>query len=447
MADSSCGDSRIRGEAAPSVDDMVCAAREAAHAAPPVAAAPYAVFGERLRVGLRERWPDILKASASDVDRARALGHPSALLERVELRDSHLDQLTALVDEVLAALPRLTEPRADDPGEVDGMSVRRVPRPLGVILFVYEARPTVTIEGALMAVATGNAVLLRGGKEIGAVNEEFRALLHDCLAAAGLPTGMVHVLDDADRSQLRALLKRRDAADLLIPRGSPSLIDYCQQASKIPVLASGGGVNHLYVHSSADLEQAAAIALDSKLSEPTACNTLEMVLVDSAAAAEFVSALVRQGERQGVDCTLRLPETLAVKSADHVTVEPLAEHDLGREFPDRSIAVSAVDCLDGAVAHIRAYGTGHTEAVAADDPEIVDQFCRAVDAAAIVVNGSTRLHDGPTMRLGPEISISTNRLHARGPVGLPALFTYSWIVDGRGRLRDVSDPRLAAGDS
>jgi glutamate-5-semialdehyde dehydrogenase len=305
-------------------------------------------------------------------------------------------------------------------------------RPLGVVLFVYEARPTVSVEGALLSVATGNAVLLRGGREISQTNRVLGVLISAPLRTAGLPAGLVRILDDPDRAFLRALLRRRGGVDLVVPRGGPSLISYCQSASAAPVLASGGGVNHLYVHHSADLELAADIALDSKLAQPTACNNAEMVIVDSSVAAKFVTALTR---RRGVEFTIKVPDSMAAPGTEWVHVEPLAEHDLGREFLDRTLAVWPVPGLEEALAHVREYGSGHTEGVVATDTAVTEAFTLGVDAAAVVVNGSLRLHDGPTMGLGPEISISTGKLHARGPVTTTALRTYTWLIDGRGAVR------------
>jgi glutamate-5-semialdehyde dehydrogenase len=408
-----------------------CAARQAA---PPVGDPAYQGFCRRLGDELQAKWPLIEKAGAADVQRAARDKLPSAITGRLRLGGPQRDHLAALTSVVEERLPEITvgTPAAPAAG---AMTVRRIPKPLGVVFMVYEARPTVTVEGALLSVATGNAVILRGGKEIAAANAAFAGIISASLAAAGLPPGMVQILSDADRAQLRALLKRHDAIDVLIPRGSPSLIDYCRTASTIPVIASGGGVNHLYVHASADPAAVAGIALDSKLAEPTACNSLEMLLVDRHAAAGVVAALVGLGERRGFRFTLRVPPELVAPAGPCVTVEPLGEHDDGREFLDRSLAVRAVSGMAEAVSHIRQHGSGHTEGIAAADARVVDEFCRRVDAAAIVVNGSLRLHDGPTMRLGPEISISTGRLHVRGPVGLGSLLTYTWVIDGNGTLR------------
>ncbi|ANZ39056.1 gamma-glutamyl-phosphate reductase [Lentzea guizhouensis] len=382
--------------------DVVTSAAQARVAAPPPGDPRYADYCSELAAGLTEDWTRVLAANAADCAESGLTGE---LLDRLTLAQRHLDVLLKLAEDVRAELPRVT-----------GRVGNRIAKPLGVLLMIYEARPTVTIEGALLPVAVGNAVILRGGKEMAATNAELGRIAAEAAARAGLPDGIVQVVTDHDRRVVRELLKRHDVIDALIPRGSPSLIDYCLSASTIPVIASGGGVNHLYVDASADVPLAVAIALDSKLPEPTACNTLEMVLAHEDIAAELVEAF--EAARDGWALKLDLDA-----------------HDYGREFLDRTIALHQVSSVDDAVAHIRRYGSGHTEGIVASDRAVVTRFLNTVDAAALVVNGSLRLHDGPTMALGPELSISTGRLHVRGPVGLSALLTYSWVIEGEGALR------------
>ncbi|WP_197288706.1 glutamate-5-semialdehyde dehydrogenase [Nocardia sp. NRRL S-836] len=377
-------------------------AGQARAAAPPPGDPRYADYCSELAIGLAKDWSRVLDANAADVADS---GLEGELLDRLTLAQRHLDVLLKLADDVRGELPRVTA-RAGN----------RIAKPLGVVLMIYEARPTVTIEGALLPVAVGNAVILRGGKEMAQTNAELGRIAAEAAARAGLPDGMVQVVTDHDRRVVRELLKRHDVIDALIPRGSPSLIDYCLSASTIPVIASGGGVNHLYVDASADVALAVAIALDSKLPEPTACNTLEMVLAHEDIAPALIEAL--EAARDGWALKLDLDA-----------------HDHGREFLDRTIALHRVSSVDDAVAHIRRYGSGHTEGIVASDRAVVTRFLNTVDAAALVVNGSLRLHDGPTMALGPELSISTGRLHVRGPVGLSALLTYSWVIEGEGALR------------
>ncbi|BCJ67435.1 glutamate-5-semialdehyde dehydrogenase [Polymorphospora rubra] len=418
------------------IEDVLARAAAARAAAPAPGDPRYDRYCAALADELTRDWDTVLAANATDVARAVAAGLGAELVGRLSLGKEHLDLLTGLAERTGRLLPEHVAPTREHRAHL-GMAVRRIPKPLGVALMIFEARPTVTVEGALLPVAVGNVVVLRGGAEIAATNRALATAVGRALAVAGLPAGMVQILDDTDRRLVRALLKRHDAVDVLIPRGSPSLIDYCLTSSTIPVIASGGGVNHLYVDRSADLELAAAIALDSKLGEPTACNTLELVLAHTEVAAELTAALLRAGADLPEPWLLRLDPRLAgVVAAAAGRVAELADTDDGREFLDRSIGVRPVAGLDEAVAHIRRYGSGHTEGVVAADRAVVDGFLAAVDAAALVVNGSLRLHDGPTMALGPELSISTGRLHVRGPVDLSALLTHSWVIDAEGALRD-----------
>jgi glutamate-5-semialdehyde dehydrogenase len=416
--------------------DLLAAAASARTEAPAPGSPSYRAYCDELAVRLGKRWDLVLDANSADVAGARERGLPQVMIDRLTVSDQHLSSLVALAGEVARALPTVTA--AGTPQPAGGAPViRQVRKPLGLVLMIYEARPTVTIEGALLPVAVGNAVILRGGAEIARTAVTFGQIAAEALQAAGLPAAMVQVLADPDRRVVRELLGRADVIDALIPRGSPSLIDYCQRTSTIPVIASGGGVNHLFVDRSADIWQAARLALDSKVAEPTACNTLEMVLVHADIASSLVAALIRLSDQSGRPARLRIDSSLLplLATAGPTIVEPLADHDDGREFLDATIGIRAVGGVEEAIAHIRRHGSGHTEGVAARDPAVIERFLSAVDAAALVVNASLRMHDGPTMRLGPELSISTGRLHVRGPVGLPALMTYSWVIEGDGDLR------------
>jgi glutamate-5-semialdehyde dehydrogenase len=404
-------------------DDLLLAANAARDQAPAPGDVRYDSYCTELARGLDSGWDAVLEANAQDLADARARGLSDTLLDRLRLTERHLAPLVKLAERVRTALPEVTRP-SEPVAAAEGMTIYRRPKPLGVLLMIYEARPTVTVEGALLPVAVGNAVLLRGGSEMAATNAKLGEIAAEAAATAGLPDSMVQVLIDNDRRLIRDLLKRHDAIDAVIPRGSPSLIDYCRTASHIPVIASGGGVNHLYVDASADVRSAARIALDSKVLEPTACNTMEMVLAHQDIAAELVDELL------ALEVRLRLDPALMRAGAT-----PLTEHDDGREFLEPSFGVRPVSGLEQAVRHIRRYGSRHTEGVIAQDSAVLQGFLDAVDAAALVVNGSLRLHDGPTMGLGPEISISTGRLHTRGPVNLAALLTHSWVIEGHGALR------------
>lgn len=416
------------------VEQLLGNARHAFETSPPVGDPAYVRYCQVLSSLLTQEWASVLQANAHDLKDAERRGLPSVLVERLRMGESQLRHLVALTGKVARELPAATAStqwvNVDEWG-----TLRRVPKPLGVVFMVYEARPTVTVEGALIPVVVGNAVLLRGGKEMAATDAALADIVHRALLEAGLPASMVTIVSDPDRSVLRELLKRHDAIDVLIPRGSPSLIEHCRSVSSIPVIASGGGVNHIYVHHSADLKLAAAIALDSKLAEPTACNTVELMLVDAQVADAFVEQLIKAGTAAEGPITLRLGAALKAHDRANVSVQALGEHDLGREFLDATLGVLPVSGLDEAVAHIRRYGSKHTEGIIGNEASVIDRFVALIDAAAVVINGSLRLHDGPTLELGSEISISTGRLHVRGSVTLTALLTYSWVVDAKGALR------------
>jgi glutamate-5-semialdehyde dehydrogenase len=425
------------------MDELVQRARQAFTDAPPLDDDRYAQLPSHVAAALIRAWPLLLEANGQDLERAVEKGLPAAIVERLRLGDRQLEQLLQLTDSVTDELPKVLAPGPSRPAAGWG-ALHALPKPLGVLLMVYEARPTVTVEAALLACSVGNAVILRGGTELTVTNSVMGRVLGDALSDAGLPRGLVQVLHDPDRKGLRALLQRSDAIDVLIPRGSPSLIDYCRRSSTIPVIASGGGVNHLYVDATAELTQAAMIALDSKLAEPTACNTLEFVLVAQAVYRPFLRALAETAEQQRTPLVVRVTDAqeasrLTASAGSAVTWHELQPRDLDREFADAHLGVVAVPDLDAAIAHIARHGTGHTEGILSADPDTVRRFCAAVDAAAVVVNGSLRLHDGPTLGLGPELSISTGRLHARGPVTLSRLLTYSWVIDAQGTLRTQAD--------
>lgn len=432
------------------IDHCLGTARAALSQAPAIGDPAYPAFARSLATVMTSRWSQIAVANSQDLRAGRDRGLPEQLLHRMRLTEAHRDGTAMLAERVVAELAELAELNDSAPTYrgVGGTLARRVPRPLGVLLMIYEARPTVTIDGALLPACVGNAILLRGGAEIARTNAALADVIAVALIMAGLPPGLVQVLPDLDRSALRELLRRDDAIDVLIPRGSPSLLDACRSLSRIPMIVGGGGVNHMYVHAAADLPLAVRLLLDSKLPEPEGCTALEMVLLDTAIADQFLDLLATRAADPGVrDLVLRLGadllDRLPAALTERLTVEPLTEADLGREFLSHTLAVASVDGPDAAITHVVKYGTGHTEAIVTQDELVADEFCRKVDAAAVIVNGSVRLHDGPTLGLGTEILISTGRLHTRGPVTAGALMTYGWRVDGHGAVRFGDDPTHA----
>ena len=414
------------------VDEVVVTARRALDAAPPLGAPEYLAFADAVAEGIGRRWAEVTEANEQDVEEGRARGLTGAFLDRIRLEERHLEYFGGLARSIARDLPELVRPGPVVRG-LGGLEARRIPKPLGVVFMIYEAKPTVTVEGALVAVCSGNAAILRGSTEIAATNALLGDVLADALAESELPDGMVQVLGDTDRNQFRELLRRDDAVDLVIPRGSPSLVDYCRTATRIPVIVGGEGVNHLYVHESADPELAVRLLLDSKLPEPAGCTALEMALVDEAAAGAFFTALAA---REPLDLRLRVPEELIADLPEELQhVEPLAEHDDGREYLDLVLGIRIVDGVEEAIDHIRRHGSAHTEGIVAEDAEAIERFCGRVDAAAVIVNGSLRLHDGPTIGLGAELAISTGRVHVRGPVTIDALVTHTWRIEGHGAVR------------
>jgi len=415
-------------------------ARAALSLAPVIGDPAYPAFARSLAAVMTSRWPQVAAANAQDLAAGRERGLPESWLHRMCLTEAHRDGTALLAERVVAELAELARHREPTYRGAGGTVARRVARPLGVLLMIYEARPTVTIDGAMLPACVGNAVLLRGGAEIARTNAALADVIAEALARAGLPPGLVQVLPDLDRTALRELLLRDDAIDVLIPRGSPSLLDACRSLSRIPMIVGGDGVNHMYVHAAADLPLAVRLLLDGKLPEPDGCTALEMVLLDSAIAGDFLELLAARAAdpgleslvlRVGADLLERLPAALT----ERLTVEPLTEADLGREFLSPTLAVASVAGPDAAITHVVRYGTGHTDAIVTQDEQVAEEFCRKVDSAAVIVNGSVRLHDGPTLGLGTEIVISTGRLHARGPVTAGALMTYGWRVDGHGAVR------------
>lgn len=427
------------------VEEILASSRAAVRTAPVPCARQYTDLCDAVEEHLDREWKAVLDANATDVAAMRDAAMTETLVDRIRLDDRRLDGLHRFVDSVRTTMAGLVADAAPV-REIGGMRVRRIRKPLGVVLMIYEARPTVTVEGALMAAAAGNAVILRGGREIAHTNRALATVLHSALRQANLNPDLVHVVHDTDRAVLRAMLKRHDAIDVLIPRGSPSLVEFCRSASSIPVIASGGGVNHLYVHRSGDPAFAAATVLDSKLPEPTACNTVETVLCDAEVFPGVLEAVRAAAVRHGEPCTLLVPASCVEQDAGPMTMRTLSEQDSGREFLDRTVALRPVTSLDAAVEFIHTHGSRHTEGICATDPTAVARFCERVDAAAVVVNGSLRLHDGPTMGLGPEASISTGRLHVRGPVDLAALTTFGWIIDAGGTLRGGLRPSPEVSD-
>jgi glutamate-5-semialdehyde dehydrogenase len=371
----------------------------------------------------------VLKANRRDVDRERAAGTSEALLDRLRLDDARIDGLILALQE-LASLP-------DPVGGVlrgqtlpNGLRMRQVHVPMGVVGAIYEARPNVTVDIAGLALKSGNAVMLRGGSAAAETNRALLHLIRDALRDAGLPADAVQSVDEYGRDGANALMGARGKVDVLIPRGGRSLIQSVVQNAKVPVIETGEGNVHIFLDESADVRAAVDILLNAKTQRPSVCNTVETLLIHpaSSAAPTVLAALSAAGVRLHAD------PRAAVLAGDTPTV-PATEDDWGTEYMNLDLAVAVVDSLDDALEHIRRWSTGHTEAILTNSLANAERFIAEVDSAAVIVNASTRFTDGGQLGLGAEVGISTQKMHARGPMGLRELTTTKWIVQGDGHVR------------
>ena len=371
---------------------------------------------------LESRAAEILQANKKDIEFAKSQGISAAIIDRLLLSES---RLKAIADDVrnVASLPDPVGQVIDGGVLASGLKIERQRVPLGVILTIYEARPNVTIDVASLCLKTGNAVILRGGKETKFTNAVLVEVVQNALEKAGLPKLAVQAITDPDRALLLELLKLDRYIDMVIPRGGAGLHQFCKENSTIPVIVGGIGVCHLFVEKTADQEKALDVIVNAKTQRPSTCNTLETLLVDRAIAAEFLPKLVAKMKEVGV--TLHCD---ALQKADGI--EPLDQDKLRQEWLSLDLSVVLVDGLDAAVAHIREYGSQHSESILTSDYKLARQFVTQVDAATVYINASTRFTDGAQFGLGAEVAVSTQKLHARGPMGLEALTTYKWVCEG-----------------
>ncbi|MBQ9348356.1 MAG: glutamate-5-semialdehyde dehydrogenase [Oscillibacter sp.] len=411
---------------------------KAAKAAAPVLASASAEMKNCALLSMADRLISerdrILAANREDMDRSRdALGAVMAdrlllTAERIAGMASGIRDAAALPDPVGQVLRRVTRP--------NGLVVEKTAVPLGVIAIIYESRPNVTSDAAALALKAGSAVILRGGKEAfrsnGAIVEAIRLGLSD----AGLPPELAGFVEDTSRDSARVLMEAEGLIDLLIPRGGAGLIRACMENAKVPCIQTGTGICHIYVDASADQATALDIIENAKTSRPSVCNAEEVLLVHRDIAREFLpklrSRLTTERDARGmVSVELRLdPDAAAI-----IPGTPAGERDFDTEFLDYILAVGIVDSVDDAIAHIARHSTGHSEAIVTADADAAEKFTRLVDSAAVYVNASTRFTDGGEFGLGCEMGISTQKLHARGPMGLEELTSYKYIVRGTGQVR------------
>lgn len=365
----------------------------------------------------------VLAANAEDIEAARAAGTEDSLLDRLRLTAARVEgiasglrQVAGLADPVGGIVRGSTLP--------NGLEIRQVRVPLGVVGMVYEARPNVTVDAFGLALKSGNAALLRGSSSAAESNAALVRVLRASLAEQGLPEDAVQLLPSADRSSVTHLIQARGLVDVVIPRGGAGLINAVVRDATVPTIETGVGNCHVYVHAAADLEMAEKIVLNAKTRRPSVCNTAETLLVDAAIADTAVPKLLQALQMHSVTVHGDLPGLV-----------PATEDDWSEEYLTLDIALKVVDGLDEAVAHIDRYGTGHTEAIVTSDLSAAREFTARVDAAAVMVNASTAFTDGEQFGFGAEIGISTQKLHARGPMGLGELTSTKWTVWGDGHTR------------
>ena len=382
---------------------------------------------------IRRAAPALQAANAKDLEAARAAGLDAAFVDRLALTDAVIESMAAGLEQIVM-LP-------DPVGEIgelrfrpSGIQVGRMRVPLGVIGIIYESRPNVTIDAAGLCIKSGNATILRGGSEAIHSNRALAALIREGLRAAGLPEDAVQVIETTDRAAVGALISNPAHVDVIVPRGGKSLIERISRDSKVPTIKHLDGICHVYIDAAADLDKAVAIADNAKTQRYSPCNTMETLLVDAPVAEIVLSRLGRiytdKGvELRGDDRTLRILTTLGIPCV------PATEEDWRTEYLAPILSIRVVDGLDDAMDHIAAYGSQHTDAIITEDYSRAMRFLREVDSASVMVNASTRFADGFEYGLGAEIGISTDKLHARGPVGLDGLTSLKYVVLGSGQVR------------
>jgi glutamate-5-semialdehyde dehydrogenase len=377
---------------------------------------------------------EILRANQEDLTNAFQDGLAPAMLDRLKLDEERLQSCASDLRSVAAL--------ADPVGEVfeeqtmpNGLRVHKQRVPLGVLGIIYESRPNVTLDAASLAIKSGNCVILRGGKESIRSNQALVQTIKQALASVDLPADTVQFIDSPDRGLVLELLKMRSFVDMIIPRGSASLHQFCLENSTIPVITGGMGICHLFVDASADQVAAIQVIRNAKIQRPTVCNALDTTLVHQTIAKEFIPRLLQTLTADGVEFRLDERAWQCVVSKTGLKVSPAGEDDFDTEWMSLILGIKVVNDLDEAIAHIRAHSTGHSDGILTSNEQNAARFVSGIDSAAVYVNASTRFTDGAQLGLGAEVAISTQRLHARGPMGLRELTTYKWIIRGNYHIR------------
>jgi len=383
-----------------------------------------------IAAALLEHEPRILAANAQDVERGRGNGTSKAMLDRLSLTPARIQGLADALEN-LASQPDPVGTVVRGQTLPNGLRLRQVNVPMGVVAAIYEARPNVTVDIAGLALKAGNAVILRGGSAAASTNETLVQVLRDALDSVGLPADAVQTIDAYGREGANVLMRARGRVDVLIPRGGRDLIQTVVQNSAVPVIETGEGNVHIFIDESASEDMAVEILLNAKTQRPSVCNTVETLLVHSHSTV--LPAVARALREAGV--RLHVDGRVAALLPPGEDVSLATDEDWGTEYMDLDLAVGMVDTLDEALEHIRIWSTGHTEAILTNDLRNAERFIAEIDSAAVIVNASTRFTDGGEFGLGAEVGISTQKLHARGPMGLGELTTTKWIVQGEGQTR------------
>ncbi len=378
---------------------------------------------------LDELREDVKKENKKDLVDAKNNGLSDAMIDRLTLDDKRIDSMIVGLKEVVSLKSPIGE-KYDNTVRPNGLDICKMSVPIGVILIIFESRPNVTVDSAALCLKAGNGVILRGGKEALNSNKILATIFQKALSDSNLPEYAVQMIETKDRSVIDLLLKKNDSIDLVIPRGGESLIRAVTQKSSIPTIKHYKGVCHVFIEKDADLKKGKDIAINAKVQRPGVCNAMETLLLDEKLPNEFIKNLIDDFKKQGVvikGCSK------VCEISDYAVLAH--EDDWYAEYLNLTLAVKIVSGLDEAVSHISKYGSLHTESIITENKDIANEFILRVDSASVMVNASTRFSDGGEYGLGAEIGISTDKIHARGPMGIKELTTYKWIVIGNGQIR------------
>jgi glutamate-5-semialdehyde dehydrogenase len=420
--------------AAQSVPEVCAAAKAASRSLARLDTATKDAALHAMADALEARTPEILEANAHDMEAGEDAGLHSGLLDRLKLTEERLAGIARDV-RAIAALPDPVGETIEGHRLENGLDVRRVRTPLGVVAVVYEARPNVTVDCSALCIKSGNAIVLRGSSTAAHSNAVLAQVASSAVQSAGLPEGSISIVTGGDRDELRQLATQDRLVDLIIPRGGEGLKAALKEHATVPVMYAAAGNCHVFVDATADLDDAVAITLNAKVQRPSVCNAAETLLVHADAAGEFLPRALKELRESGVE--LRVDgrsRSLSGELGD--TLAEATEEDWATEYHALILAVKVVDSVEEAVEHVTRYGSGHSEAIVTGSTDSARAFTEGVDAAAVYVNASTRFTDGGVFGMGAEIGNSTQKLHARGPIGLRELTTYKFVVEGDGQVRE-----------